>query len=306
MRVPMAGLAMMGAMTLAAGGAAVPDAPDADGPKLEKVAFMGVTTSTASEALRTQVGLPKGIGLVVDYVEANSPADKGGIQVHDVLHKLNDQLLVSPQQLAILVRLYKPQDKVSLTVVRGGKTVQFDAVLGEKELPPIAADGFNAPRIQVHPPLWRSATPERRQEMLDQMKKDMEGLGIGADKLDQMMDHVNQMMQRRWDDRGARGLRPGTAGQPDTGGGQTARMTEGSITSLSDGHSLTLTTDKDGHKRLYAVDKDGKVLFDGPVNSKEDIDKVPESLRGKLKELQEAGKTLAPDAPENPGKVGSF
>lgn len=273
----------------------VPRQDGRDGPRLEKATFLGISTSPATDALREQLGLPKGIGLVIDYVEAGSPA-AAGLVVHDVLHKFNDQLMVSPQQLAVLVRLCKPGEKVNLTVVRKGKPVQVDVALGEKEMPPLPAEGTNLPRIQIQPPVWPSMGAEGRQDFFEQMRKELEEAGLTPEKLDQIIDRFSQAAQRRWEGRGRGFRRPdeGREREPDRAG---TRDLPGSITSLTDGYSLTVTTDRDGRKRLYAVDKSGKSVFEGPINTPEEIEKVPEYLRAKLKEMEETGRALTPDRP---------
>src|ERR1043166_5888499 len=72
----------------------------------EKVSFLGVTTSPVSSTLTEQLGLQKGIGLVVTGVVSDSPA-AGVLKAHDILLKLNDQLLIETHQLAVLVRSFK-------------------------------------------------------------------------------------------------------------------------------------------------------------------------------------------------------
>lgn len=103
--------------------------------EMEKVAFLGVGTSQAGETLGEQLGLPRGIGLTVEFVTKDSPAEKAGIKPHDVLHKLNDQLLCNVEQLATLVRMNKPGDTVQLTVIRKGEPLEINATLIEREMP---------------------------------------------------------------------------------------------------------------------------------------------------------------------------
>lgn len=101
------------------------------------VAYVGVATSSASAALREQLNLPRGVGLVVDSIEPDSPAQAAGVQPHDVLHKLGDQILINVQQFAVLVRTHKAGDRVTLSVIRKGQPVLVDLTLGERLLPPI-------------------------------------------------------------------------------------------------------------------------------------------------------------------------
>ena len=63
------------------------------------VTYLGVDTSQVPTVVSDQLGLAKGFGLVVDYVEPNSPAATAGVQQNDILKMLNDQILVEPSQL---------------------------------------------------------------------------------------------------------------------------------------------------------------------------------------------------------------
>jgi membrane-associated protease RseP (regulator of RpoE activity) len=95
------------------------------------VSWLGVNTDTVSEELRSQLSLDPGVGLTVHGVTPESPAAKAGLQVHDVLTRLDDQLLMSPDQLRNLVVARKPGTAVKLTYLRKGKQAQTTATLGE-------------------------------------------------------------------------------------------------------------------------------------------------------------------------------
>ncbi|HWE02136.1 MAG TPA: PDZ domain-containing protein [Tepidisphaeraceae bacterium] len=109
--------------------------------KQEKGSYLGVSASAPSAVLRKQLGLPVGMGLVVEFVVPDSPAAKAGVQQYDVLQKLDDQLLVNQEQFAILVRMRKPGEEVKLTVFREGKPQALTAKLAEHDLEPLAESG---------------------------------------------------------------------------------------------------------------------------------------------------------------------
>lgn len=100
-----------------------------------KVAYLGVVTSPVSSTLGRQLHLPEGTGLVVDFVAEGTAAEKAGITQHDILTRLDDQILVNVPQLVVLVRLKDPGNKVALTLIREGKQRQVTAELGETERP---------------------------------------------------------------------------------------------------------------------------------------------------------------------------
>ncbi|MEI8197363.1 MAG: PDZ domain-containing protein [Phycisphaerae bacterium] len=80
--------------------------------KMIKAAYIGVSVSTATPALRSQLKITEGMGLVVDRIDKESPAAAAEVQEHDVITKFDDQLLVNPQQFKVLVRSHKPGDQV--------------------------------------------------------------------------------------------------------------------------------------------------------------------------------------------------
>src|SRR5207248_6762385 len=99
------------------------------------VTFLGVDTSEVPSVLCDQLGLPKGFGLVVDYVVPDGPAAAAGVQQNDVIKMLNDQILTDPGQLAKLVRSYSEGTNVTLTLLRKGQEQKVTVKLTKKEVP---------------------------------------------------------------------------------------------------------------------------------------------------------------------------
>lgn len=105
--------------------------------RLEKAAFLGVSTSPVPAALREQLRLPGGFGLLVDHVEKGSPAEAAGVKQYDVLHKLDDQILINAQQMAALIRSHKAGDEIKLSVIHQGQPAVLPVKLAEKEVRPL-------------------------------------------------------------------------------------------------------------------------------------------------------------------------
>src|SRR5207248_9307847 len=99
------------------------------------VTFLGVDTSEVPSVLCDQLGLPKGFGLVVDYVVPDGPAAAAGVQQNDVIKMLNDQILTDPGQLSKLVRSYQEGTNVTLTILRKGQEQKVTVKLTKKEVP---------------------------------------------------------------------------------------------------------------------------------------------------------------------------
>lgn len=100
----------------------------------ETLAWLGVAVDEVDELVSDQLGLKPHTGLMVEAVVPGSPADENGIQRHDILTRLDDQLLVVPRQLEILLHMRAPRTPVQITCVRKGHTFRIPVVLGERRL----------------------------------------------------------------------------------------------------------------------------------------------------------------------------
>ena len=98
-------------------------------------AWLGLDVTKPDETITAHIPtLPAGIGFIVRSVDKDGPGEAAGLQVFDVLWKINDQLLVNEGQLAALLRLFKPGDEISLAVFRGGKPTDVKLKLGDANL----------------------------------------------------------------------------------------------------------------------------------------------------------------------------
>jgi len=108
-----------------------------------KASYAGVEVASADATLRKQLKLPDGFGLAVKGLDSEGPAAKAGVQVHDVLFKLKDQMLANVPQFVALVRTYKPGEKFDLVLIREGVQQTVSVTTVEKELPPLEAYTLN-------------------------------------------------------------------------------------------------------------------------------------------------------------------
>ena len=86
-------------------------------------ASLGLKLTRASVVLRQQLALKRGAGVVVDEVAAGSRAARAGFAQHDVLVRLDDQLLVLPEQFDVLLESAEQDAPLECTVLRGGRQV---------------------------------------------------------------------------------------------------------------------------------------------------------------------------------------
>ncbi len=95
--------------------------------------MLGVNMQPIDSGLATGMKLPDSRGALVSNVQANSAADKAGLQPGDVIRSFNGTTVNEVGDLAPMVGALPPGAKVKLGVWRDGRERSFDVVLGEAE-----------------------------------------------------------------------------------------------------------------------------------------------------------------------------
>jgi serine protease Do len=92
---------------------------------------IGVAIQNVTRDLADSLGLAKTDGAVVGAVEDDSPAAKAGIEVGDVIIKVDGRSIESSSDLSRTIRAVRPGQKVAVSLWRAGKMRDFTIVVGE-------------------------------------------------------------------------------------------------------------------------------------------------------------------------------
>lgn len=267
----------------------VPPAPPAPPDRHEKVpkvpvTFLGVETSEVPSVVNEQLGLAKGFGLVVDYVVPDGPAAAAGVQQNDIIKMLNDQILIDPKQLSKLVRSFSEGTTVTLTVLRKGQEQKITVKLTKKEVPQ-RNSWFPGHRHRWN---WNLGDMGDLGDLGDKMGDLKEQLGDTQHGI--IHDAVMKAHEeaRRAGDEARRAADEVRIWSRDDGALKATKIDIGKaqIVFSDDKGEMKLET-VDGKKLLTAKDPQGKLLFSGPVETKEDLDKLPTEVRQRYEKLQE-------------------
>jgi PDZ domain-containing protein len=288
----------------------IPPVPPRDrdrdkGPKVP-VTFLGVETSEVPRVVSEQLGLAKGFGLVVDYVVPDGPAAAAGVQQSDILKMLNDQILVQPDQLAKLIRSYPEGTNVVLTILRKGAETKITVKLAKKEVsshqnffgPDPGKDrhrhdqdfgmlnhdlenmNFDFSAMEnIGPSIREAVTDARREALRATAEARREALRASGDARREALRATEEAR------RAARQLHLFST---DNGAMKSTTIDLGKAQIVcTDPHGEMKIETVNGKKMLTAKDAQGLLLFSGPVDSKEELDKVPAEVRQRYDKLEQ-------------------
>lgn len=247
----------------------------------EPVTYLGVAVVPVDATLAAQLQLPEGQGLVVNFVESDSPADKVGLQQHDVLTRLDDQILIEPRQLSVLVRNHGEGDAVAITYLRAGKERRATAAL-EKHVPSAAPAfqwiGGGAPNMYFRSERFGPLPDVDGHRILPAPMKNFtlpapEGVDV----------------MRRPGEKGERVM----IFRPEAG-----------FVFSDDAGSLAVRVDQN-ERVLTAKDPAGKVVFEGPINTPEQRAKMSDDLRERLEKFEGLDVMEASPPPLPSGQTGA-
>lgn len=244
------------------------------GPReMEKVAYLGIETMPVDPTVAAQLGLSRNTGLVIRRVAAESPA-ADLLKQHDVLKKIDDQILINMQQLTVLVRNHQAGDEIKLTILRGGKESTVKAKLAEREVPKMAM-GENQPMMQFFGQPGASGGMMFNHEMPGFPGQGPREVGdamrmIGGDQMHWLAKPRVHIIRRQ--------------------GGKGATILDlpsGNFVFSDDDGSVEVNA-SEGKRDLTVKDKQGNVTFQGPINTPEDHEKLPPGVMSRLEAIGRA------------------
>jgi len=291
------------------------------GPKVP-VTFLGVETSSVPRVVSEQLGLAKGFGLVVDYVVPDGPAAAAGVQQNDIIKLFNDQILMDPDQLAKLVRSYPDGTNVTLTILRKNAETKVTVKLGKKEVRQRDHDYgmFNNEEFDEKMQAFNDKMKDFNEKMKDfkfdfktpdfdpairetvknaqleatrataeartRAREEVQRVREEAQRNREQAQRVREEAQRAREEarRSSREMRLFSS---DKGAMKSTTIDLGKATIVftDDKGELKIET-VNGKKILTAKDPQGRLLFSGPVDNQEELDKVPVEVRQRYDKLE--------------------
>jgi hypothetical protein len=249
--------------------------------------YLGLQCSPPLAALVQQLKLTRGMGLLVDAVLSGSPAQLAGLKRHDLLEKLDDQLLVNSEQLTALIRNRQPGERVKLALVRDGRLLVVEVTLARHDpQPPQDSDDAQAQRASDAEPQtaaerWKenrlaqaSSAQVSDEVFVRRLYLDLLGIPPTPAERKRFLEDENSHKRAA--------LIESLLTQPEA----VSRLSGQAAARWVDPvHRLTLSS-PDGHWHLRAETAQGEKLFDGLVDTDQQRQALPEEVSKKLRVMQ--------------------
>jgi hypothetical protein len=242
--------------------------------------------------------------VLVAFVDPKGPS-MGILAEDDILVRLDDQVLVNPEQFRALIGMRQPGDVVKIVAVREDEVVKVDLKLGSRNAPLSAAPKAkksSAPKVEAKaadeavPTAPKAVVPPRmgitiNGQTFEFNQDPMEGFPP------EIIQQFNEMRQRSMPV--PRVAEPEVEAEKESAPAPSAPAMQsksksfsfsfgngGSVSSNSvaaDRDGTVAIEERDGKKHAVIKDASGKVLFDGDVTTDEARAKMNPKVRDRLK-----------------------
>ncbi len=279
---------------------------DAAGERLgsrKEVAWLGLATDEATEALAAQLKLSPGVGLVVNYVDPQGPAAKAGLEKNDLLVRFEDQSLVHPAQLRKLVQARKEGDAVQLEFYRSGEKRNVSVTLAKTTATPgpLAELGFLPGQLhEIGRQMDLGPMKEALRQQMTGLRDELGRIHLDNNvqveirrSIEEAKKAIHEAMKNATNSRteldsARRKLHELSLADARLDGNTSVivRDTGRSARSLvKTDDSGTIVLVRNPKLRLTAHDANGKLLFDGEIETADQRDQVPRELWKKVEPL---------------------
>lgn len=92
--------------------------------------FIGISGSDVTENISNRYNVPQGV--YIEEIHKDSSAEKAGLQVGDIITKINENTIKTISELNKIKYTYNVGDKITLTINRAGTEMTIDLILTEE------------------------------------------------------------------------------------------------------------------------------------------------------------------------------
>lgn len=144
-------------------------------------AFLGVVPIDPSDALRSKFGAEPGVGVLVNEVIDDSPAQHAGIAAGDLILSVDGTTVTSARELRRAIAGHRPGEEVTIGLLRDGKELSVRAEL--------AGSGCDD---RASSPGAGGRSPEEMDEQVERALRE------ALDRAREALERARERLRRRW------------------------------------------------------------------------------------------------------------
>jgi membrane-associated protease RseP (regulator of RpoE activity) len=236
-----------------------------------KLPFLGLSTAGLPDMVADHLGIEDGSGVIIRTVCPDSPAEKAGLAVNDIILSLGGAPVGDPDAFSEKIRAHKAGDRLELELIRKGKPDKAEVTLTER---PAELNAHLAPEPFLHGLPQDQA--DRLRGLIEQNLQ-----GFGADHLgilpDQRFENSFRMMRERMNRAFEEEIPPIIQGED---GG--IRFQQNSTVRLMDDQGSVEIRSSDGDTQVTLRDTANNIAWQGPWNSEKDKEAAPPDVRERI------------------------
>jgi hypothetical protein len=244
----------------------------------EGIPFIGIATASLPEMVSDHLGIEPGAGVIIRTIQPESSASKAGLAIHDIILKIGEEPVRSPEELSSLIRSKNIGDPVVFKIIHRGERTDIKVTVGER--PPGRVAGFDqAPMLEGLPEgdaiRLRDLIERNLQSFGNRNRNRNPGLGNHLPPNDEFEKTFREMRDRL-------NQRSGELPQLDGAGGGIMRLESSSTVRMMDSEgSVEIKTSGDETEAIVR-DRSNEIVWSGPWNSEEDKAAAPEGVRSRI------------------------
>lgn len=233
--------------------------------------FIGISTASVPEMLADHLELEGGSGVIIRTVCPDSPAQKAGLSVNDIILSLDGHAIADPDDFTAKIRDRKSGDRVKVDLIHNGKPAKVEVTLTERP-EELNAQAGREPFLEGIP----KAHADRLRGLIEE---NLQSFGNGPQGIlpDRQFEETFRMMRERMNRALDEDMPPLIQGAD---GG--IRFQQNSTIRLMDNDGSVEIRSSDGDTEVIVRDTANKTVWSGPWNSDEDKDSAPKDVRERI------------------------
>jgi serine protease Do len=240
-----------------------------------KTPFVGLVTAALPEMVADHLNLKAETGVIVRTVSPDSPADKSGIKVNDVILNINENAVNDPEGFRKEIRSHKAGDKLKLKTIQKGKPKDLEVTLVERPAGAFA-EAQDAEQLRDMIELNLGGLLGGALENLE-LQNDLKELDIFPQQLE-LGDERLKLLGKQMKD----AMEAAPKIQPAPGNIQ---LQQSSTIRMVDGEGTIEIKSVGKNSEVTIRDKANEIVWAGPWDTPQDKAAAPDNIRNRIERL---------------------